>query len=133
MEYRIWWKEKDGGRYATERELQFIYIEASGTVDRFEWHGDWYNFADITDQVVVEFETYKKDSKRKLIFEGDKLVLDNDSDLNKNYIIRRNTDGVLMSVCLSDNACSIPLSCCCVGLMKIVGTIHDEHDTEGKV
>lgn len=87
-EYRIRWKNKDGGRYATEVELDDIYLGHDGRVYKYvpgqEYINDevggveYFEHMDITDDVVVEMWIEATDNESippKKIYDGDKLLV----------------------------------------------------------
>jgi len=84
-QYRIYWKEKDGGRYATAEELAAIYLQSDGCVScfavpRFSDDDDHPQHNDITAEVVVEFWTGKVDSGGVKVFGGDQIA-DNEDNI----------------------------------------------------
>ena len=119
-QYRIYWKEKDGGRYFTDRELRFVFLSPSGRV----WLREGVLPAfDITDQVVVEMWTGKEDKNGKKIYTDDNLAFDSgtllsvrwDNDKGGWYLGDEDIEG--MDVYDYKR---------CV----VIGTVHDEQEAD---
>ena len=118
MQYRIYWKTRDGGRYATKDELSDIYLTPVGKVKLIEIHGSIAYRNDITDQVVVEMWTGETDVLGIKIFHHDKIEV-----LEAGNLI------CIGEVCWENGAWQLEDGCTLYDLsnytLQIVGTVHD--------
>lgn len=74
MQYRIYWKYTDGGRYATKAEMSNMLLRFDGQVVEVEWHEQDERCCfdqGITDRVIVELWTGKPDKNGDKIYKGD--------------------------------------------------------------
>ncbi len=80
---------------------------------------------DITDDVIVEFETATKDITRKPIYQGDtvKAHIYCDEEPQILDVIYRDSCFVIDYEDSESN--TVPIGCF-VGTLKVIGTIHDE-------